>query len=145
MVVDRHHFDPDPDPTFHFDADPDLDPTPSFTYVRKSEIFWTFIHSSACLHCFVFLTHRHRFHNVKFFDSVVNLLKWIRIRSIENYAVRTDPDPQHIPFFCGSSGFFSLSCSRSHLAIYSIMLLVSCYLMLSRNKYQILTSTLRIN
>ncbi len=55
-VVDRHHFDPDPDPTLHFDADPDLDPTPSFTYVRKSEIFWTFIHSSASLQCFIFLT-----------------------------------------------------------------------------------------
>jgi hypothetical protein len=29
-VVDPHHFDPDPDPTFHPDADPDLDPDPSF-------------------------------------------------------------------------------------------------------------------
>ncbi len=25
-----HHFDADPDPTYHFDVDPDADPDPSF-------------------------------------------------------------------------------------------------------------------
>jgi hypothetical protein len=29
-VVDPHHFDADPDPTFHPVADPDADPDPSF-------------------------------------------------------------------------------------------------------------------
>jgi hypothetical protein len=29
-VVDRHRFDADPDPPFHFGADPDLDPDPPF-------------------------------------------------------------------------------------------------------------------
>jgi hypothetical protein len=34
-----------PDATFHFDADPD--PAPSFTPARKSELLFTFVHSSA--------------------------------------------------------------------------------------------------
>jgi hypothetical protein len=39
IVVGRHRFDADPEPTFHFDADPDLDPTPTFKHVEKSEFF----------------------------------------------------------------------------------------------------------
>ncbi len=35
-VVDRDHFDADPNLTFHFDADPDPDPTPSFKQVGKN-------------------------------------------------------------------------------------------------------------
>jgi hypothetical protein len=55
--VDRHRFDADPDPTFHFDADPHPvpDPTPSYTQVGKSEFFFTFFHSNASLHFFIFL------------------------------------------------------------------------------------------
>ncbi len=52
-VVNRLRLDADPDPTFHFDADPDPDPNPRFTHVRT--IFFTFIHSCASLHCFIFL------------------------------------------------------------------------------------------
>jgi hypothetical protein len=29
-VVDSHHFDADPDSTYHADADPDADPDPTF-------------------------------------------------------------------------------------------------------------------
>jgi hypothetical protein len=39
-VVDRHCFEANPDPNFDADPDPDPDlewPTPSFTYVGKSE------------------------------------------------------------------------------------------------------------
>ncbi len=40
-VVDRHHFDADPDPTYHFVADPDPDPvhTSSFTHVFGKSVF----------------------------------------------------------------------------------------------------------
>jgi hypothetical protein len=58
-VVDRHHSDADPDPTFQFDTDPDQDPLPSFTHVGKSENFdlnwFTLNDSSTSLHCFIFL------------------------------------------------------------------------------------------
>ncbi len=47
--------DADPDPTFNFYAYPDPDFNPSFTLVGKSEIFLTFIHSNASLHCIIFL------------------------------------------------------------------------------------------
>ncbi len=47
-MLDRHRFDADPDPTFYFDADPD------FPYAGKFH-FFPFFHSSASLHCFVFL------------------------------------------------------------------------------------------
>jgi hypothetical protein len=51
--VDRDRFNP----TFDIDADPNPDPTPSFTGVggKKSELFFTFIHSDASLHCFFFI------------------------------------------------------------------------------------------
>jgi hypothetical protein len=46
-VEDRHRYDVDPDPNFHFEVDPDqnyadphADPTPCFTHVEKSEIFF---------------------------------------------------------------------------------------------------------
>jgi hypothetical protein len=41
---------------FHFYADPDPDPDPfsSFT-IRKNQIFFTLIPSSASLHCFICL------------------------------------------------------------------------------------------
>jgi hypothetical protein len=46
-AVDRHRFDADPNPTFHF-----LMPI----QIGKSEfLFFTFINSSASLHCFIFL------------------------------------------------------------------------------------------
>jgi hypothetical protein len=37
--VDRHRFDVDPDPTFHFDphSDSEPDPTPGFTQVAMLE------------------------------------------------------------------------------------------------------------
>jgi hypothetical protein len=35
IVVGRHRFDADPEPTFPFDADSDLDPTPTFKHVEK--------------------------------------------------------------------------------------------------------------
>jgi hypothetical protein len=38
-VVDRHRFNADPDPTFHFDADLDPDSTPSFQLVGKIRFF----------------------------------------------------------------------------------------------------------
>jgi hypothetical protein len=51
-VLDRHRFDANPDPIFHFDPDSDPDPTPSFTHVGKSgENILTFIHISASLYC----------------------------------------------------------------------------------------------
>ncbi len=55
--MDRHLVDADPDPTFHFDADPDLYPdrNPGFTHVGKTELIFTFIHSIASLHNFMFL------------------------------------------------------------------------------------------
>ncbi len=34
--MDRHRFDADPDPIFHFDVSPGPDPTPNFTHVEKS-------------------------------------------------------------------------------------------------------------
>jgi hypothetical protein len=54
--VDWHRFDADPDsdPTFNINADP----APGFTpleHVGKSELVLTFMHSSASLHCFIFL------------------------------------------------------------------------------------------
>ncbi len=53
-VVDRHRYDADPNPNFLVDLDPDpdwhqndasphADPTPSFTHVGKSFIFYFFI------------------------------------------------------------------------------------------------------
>ncbi len=72
-VMDRHRFyaDPDPNNTFHFDAGPD--PTFHFMPIRietgsypkfytcwKIWLFYTFIHSSASLHCLIFLVRRHR-------------------------------------------------------------------------------------
>jgi len=54
-VVDRHLFDGDLDLTFHVDADRDPDHTPNFTHLRKSNLFWTSNHSSASLHCLIFL------------------------------------------------------------------------------------------
>ncbi len=53
--MDRHSFDADPDPTFQFDAYQDPDPFPIFTDVGKPEILLIFLHSSASLHCFIFL------------------------------------------------------------------------------------------
>jgi hypothetical protein len=52
-VVNQHHFDANPDTTFHFDADPepDLDPSTNSTHVGKLGKL-IFIHSSAGLHCF---------------------------------------------------------------------------------------------
>ncbi len=38
--VDRHRFDADPYPTFHFGAYQDLDPTPSFTHVGKFDFLF---------------------------------------------------------------------------------------------------------
>jgi hypothetical protein len=43
--VDRHRFDADPDPYFHFDAAPHANPIPGFTLVGKSK-FFTYILSS---------------------------------------------------------------------------------------------------
>jgi uncharacterized membrane protein len=63
-IVDRHRFDADPDPTFHFAAYPDPDPTPSFTHVGISDFFdifysliflISFIYSTVSLHIFIFL------------------------------------------------------------------------------------------
>ncbi len=53
--VDRHSFDAhtDPDPTFYFNADPDPDPTTCLTHNVKS-VFFTFFHSCASLHSFIF-------------------------------------------------------------------------------------------
>ncbi len=48
-----HHFDAEPGPTFHFDADLYSDPTSSYTQVATSD-FFTFIHSNAISHCFIF-------------------------------------------------------------------------------------------
>jgi hypothetical protein len=53
-VLDRHRFDANPDPTFHFDPDleSDPDPTPSFTHVGESgKKNLIFIHITASLHC----------------------------------------------------------------------------------------------
>ncbi len=50
--------DPDPDPTFHFDAYTDTDTEPDSTQdldILENPIFLTLIHSSARLHCFIFL------------------------------------------------------------------------------------------
>ncbi len=38
-VVDQHHVDADPNPTFYFNVDPDPDPSPSFTHYGKSFCF----------------------------------------------------------------------------------------------------------
>jgi hypothetical protein len=45
----------DPFPPFHFEAvpDPDQDPTARFRHVGIQVM--TYIHSSACLYCFIFL------------------------------------------------------------------------------------------
>jgi hypothetical protein len=75
--VDRHRFDTDPDldPTFPYDAaDPDPTPIPSFTHIRKSEFFSTFIYSSASLNCVVFVvSKRYRyyllFNNLEIFSK----------------------------------------------------------------------------
>jgi hypothetical protein len=53
--VDRHHGNADPDTTFRFTANPISDPTPSFKCVGKSNNCFPLIHSSASLHCLVFL------------------------------------------------------------------------------------------
>jgi hypothetical protein len=59
-AVDWHRFysDPKPDPnrTCHFDADPspDLNLTPS-CFILENLFLLTYIHSSASLHCFIFL------------------------------------------------------------------------------------------
>jgi hypothetical protein len=34
-AVNRHHFNADPDPIFHYETDADPDPNPSFTHVGK--------------------------------------------------------------------------------------------------------------
>ncbi len=36
-VLDRHRFDADPYPTFHYDADPDPDPTSVYTQVENQK------------------------------------------------------------------------------------------------------------
>jgi hypothetical protein len=60
--VDRHRVDADPDldPTIHFDADPDPNPdrTPSFKHVGSQNFFFTFMHSSVSLLCFIFFQRR---------------------------------------------------------------------------------------
>jgi hypothetical protein len=46
-VVDRHRFDADHDPTFHFDDNPDSDPDPTRSYAHVEHyIFMLFIHGS---------------------------------------------------------------------------------------------------
>ncbi len=49
--MDRHRFDVDPDPTFHFDANADPDPTPSFRHVGKKYDFLDYSHISIFLVC----------------------------------------------------------------------------------------------
>ncbi len=60
--MDRHLFDAEPNSTFHFDADPDQnlgpDPILIFTYgmlENHNFLKLKLIHSSASLHCFIFL------------------------------------------------------------------------------------------
>jgi hypothetical protein len=50
-VVDRHGFDADPGPAFHFDGDldPDPDPATTFAHDEKSIFEKHFLHSSASL------------------------------------------------------------------------------------------------
>ncbi len=40
-VVDPHHFDADPDPTYHFDAEPDMDPDSWFLFDADPEFYLT--------------------------------------------------------------------------------------------------------
>jgi hypothetical protein len=67
-VVDRHRFDADQDPNFHFDADPNpdldrhqndadphADPIPRYEHVVENQIFLLLSHSISCLQCFIFL------------------------------------------------------------------------------------------
>jgi hypothetical protein len=61
--VDRHRFDADPDPIFHFDAYPEW----------KIRIFFTFINSIVSLHCFIFLV---SVINVKIFNNFDIVLKF---------------------------------------------------------------------
>ncbi len=55
--MERHRVDADPDqdPIFNFLCRSRSDPTPSFTRVGESEKDMTFIQSSVCLPCFIFL------------------------------------------------------------------------------------------
>jgi hypothetical protein len=51
-VVDQHHVDADPDPTFLFDADSDPYPDPTKFYTCSKLLNFL---SNASLHCFIFL------------------------------------------------------------------------------------------
>ncbi len=97
--MDQHHVDADPDPTFHFDANPDSYPVPadSLTLAEKS-YFFLLIHSSASLHCFIFLVSVIGviIFNINTANTVVlplHLVGRIRIRIRQMMAIRPDPDP----------------------------------------------------
>ncbi len=49
ILVDRHHVDTDPDPTFHFDADPDTGILllPRVLHFLKNQNCFGLIHSTA--------------------------------------------------------------------------------------------------
>jgi hypothetical protein len=69
---------PDPYPTFHFDDDPnpDLDPTPSFTDVRKYEKkYLTFIHAVPIYIIFIFVV---CVKGVKIYNILDSVLKFSR-------------------------------------------------------------------
>jgi hypothetical protein len=55
-VADRHRFDADPDPTFHFDDDPGLDsnPIPSFKHAGKSGKSFGLLFTAAKFTLFIF-------------------------------------------------------------------------------------------
>ncbi len=75
--MDRHRFDADLDPNFHFDADPDLDPDPipSLTHIGKSDIF-TFIHSNASLPFYLSFFLSGQCHMCHIFCVLDNIFSW---------------------------------------------------------------------
>jgi hypothetical protein len=97
--VDWHRFDADPDldPTFNINSDPAPGSTP-LEHVGKSELKLTFMHSSASLHCFIFLATVIDVIILNFLGQHVTYIEIFRTKVYSSLALHlvemeTDPDP----------------------------------------------------
>ncbi len=76
--MNRHHFNADPDPSFHYETDADTDPTPSFTHVGMWEIFFN-LNSQQCQSTLLYLSRqRYRSHDFNNFGQCIEIL-WKKV------------------------------------------------------------------
>ncbi len=99
-VVDRNRADADPDLTFHFDAHPNTDPTPNFTHLRKSNLFWASNHSRASLHCLIFL--------ISVIKCNIWAVYWNFLVKVLTINVPLFKKLRDIIFFCGTITFWAI-------------------------------------